>query len=71
MSAFPQREGGFARFDHLTLAEVAECERLLALDWAGKLRAAWSRRTLHRLLAKRHRPLYDEPPNTGPGARAA
>ena len=48
-------------FDHLTLAEVLECQRLSRLDWRGKLRGR-SYGPLHRLLAKRHPPLYDQMP---------
>jgi hypothetical protein len=56
MSAFP--------FDHLTLAEVAECERLAACD--NRRLSPVDKARLRDLLAKRHRPLYSarrpEPP---------
>jgi hypothetical protein len=48
-------------FDHLTLAAVAECERLLRLDWRGDLHNK-GYGPLKRLLAKRHPPLYDPLP---------
>ncbi len=50
-------------FDHLSLAEVAECDSLLALDGTGKLWGGWSYARLHRVLRKRHQPLYDAPPD--------
>ena len=57
-------------FDHLSLAEVAECDRLLLLDRAGKLYGkAYGR--LHALLARRHPPLYDAGPGGEPPERAA
>lgn len=48
-------------FDHLSLAEVAECERLLALDWAGRPLGWGGRKMLDRALRRRHPPLYDPP----------
>ncbi len=48
-------------FDHLTLAEVAECERLVTLDRAGRLYGK-AYLPLHRLLARRRLPLYDRGP---------
>lgn len=48
-------------FDHLTLAEVAECERLLREDWAGRLHDG-GYRPLHRMLRLRHPPLYSAEP---------
>jgi hypothetical protein len=57
MSALP--------FDHLTLAEVVECERLVAAHRA-RILDGFSMARLRDLLAKRHRPLYSarrpEPP---------
>lgn len=54
-------------FDHLTLAEVAECERLAKLDQKGQL---WDNGygPLNRMLSKRHPPIYDRPT---PGPRVA
>ena len=49
-------------FDHLTLAEVAECERLQR-ELVGKYPGGSSQgkeRRLAELLRKRHRPLYDD-----------
>lgn len=61
MSGFP--------FDHLTLAEVAECERL-AKAVTGRYPTAAPRDhvRLSNLLSKRHAPIYDRPP---PGPSAA
>jgi len=43
-------------FDHLTLAEVAECERIAARERRG-----WQdSERLRELLRKRHRPLYND-----------
>ncbi len=57
-------------FPHLTLGEVLECERLSRLDWDGKLRGR-SYGPLHRMLAKRHPPIYDPPPSPPPLPRVA
>lgn len=54
-------------FDHLTLAEVAHCQRLSAEDWADRLPDIWYGE-LHRLLKRRHPPIYDPKP---PGPLAA
>lgn len=59
--AVPSKQAQALPFDHLTLAEVAECERLLRLDQGGKLYGS-QYGMLHRMLAKRHPPLYDRHP---------
>lgn len=60
MSGFP--------FGHLTLAEVAECERL-AKELVGRLpHGNPNHIRLSNLLSRRCAPIYDRPP---PGPRAA
>jgi hypothetical protein len=48
-------------FDHLTLLDIFVCEQMLRLEWRGKLRGR-AYGPLHRMLAKRHPPIYDPLP---------
>lgn len=61
MSRFP--------FDHLTWAEVTECEALTVEHRAGRLRNNFVLAGRFRdLLRKRHQPLYDRDPPEPDGA---